>query len=193
MIGLVVFTVLGIYIVICLMITKFIAKRISNPKIQLGVRALLPLILLLPPFADELIGKVQYDKLCREAEDVKIYGTIPVGEELYFPDGKWRRSSSGPLLSLDESNRIESIYKSLIEYQDAKARIISAAIPIRAREVSIVSRQDGRLLASMQWYATSGGWLSRHFENPLFVDAQCHSSLFGEKLSQKILPFNKTK
>ena len=40
--------------------------------------ALLPVVFM-APLADEIVGKVQFDRLCEVAKEVKIYGTVPVG------------------------------------------------------------------------------------------------------------------
>lgn len=70
---------------------RVLAARTS----KLWVRWLLTMLVLpfvfIAPLADEIIGKFQFDRLCEEAKEVKIHATHPVGEELYMPDGTWRR------------------------------------------------------------------------------------------------------
>jgi hypothetical protein len=150
---------------------------------------LVPVVFLLP-LIDELLGKFQYDKLCKDAEQVKISGTIPVREPFYTSEGRWRRSKTGPLLANDDTIQIEQAYEALVRYDNIGPTRVSITIPIDMYEVRIVNRRSSDALASFRIYATRGGWLSRQFETPTIVRAQCLPSAFGEKLDQEILPFD---
>jgi len=146
-------------------------------------------VLLVFPWIDEFVGKLQFDRLCKEAEDVRIHGTKSVGEELYFPDGRWRLTSSPPL-PLDEFNRTRSIYESLVRYEQNDLSIIGTTMPISGSEIRIFDRKAGRLLASYRIYNTRGGWISRDFEKPSIVQDQCLPNGFGS-VGQRILTYRK--
>jgi len=140
------------------------------------------------PWADEIVGKLQFDRLCSDAIDVNIYGTIPIGEALYLPDGRWRLSSIPPL-PLDEFNRRQAILESLIKYENTELQTSSIGIHIGGRETRILSKKDDRLLASYRIYGTRGGWISQNFEKPTFVRDQCLPHDFAT-VTQRILPFD---
>ena len=141
------------------------------------------------PLADEIVGKFQFDRLCEEAKDIKFYATIPVGEELYFPDGRWRLSSS-PRLEFRELNRVQAIYESFVRYESTELQISGITMPIGGAETRIFDRKTGRLLASYRIYGTRGGWISRSFEKPAVVRDQCLPEGFGS-VGQRILPYRK--
>ncbi|MEK7855969.1 MAG: hypothetical protein AAB288_07760, partial [Acidobacteriota bacterium] len=69
--------------------------------------------------------------------------TLPVGRELYFPDGKWRLSSS-PRLPSKEYNEVKKNLESVIRSQTSGPVTIPAWIPINEYEERIYDR-DGRL------------------------------------------------
>jgi len=144
----------------------WLAARVTR-MVRLKVLKALIFLVLAPvlsalPFADEIVGKFQFDRFCDDARDVKIFATIPVGEELYYPDGRWRLSSSPPM-PLTESNYRQSIYESLVRYERSDLDIIGIAMPISGRQTRIFDRKTGQLLASYLVYSTRGGWISRGF------------------------------
>jgi hypothetical protein len=151
----------------------------------------LTLVLLALPWSDELVGKLQFDGLCKDAEEVKIYGTKPVGEELYFSDGRWRLTSS-PSLPLSEFNRAQAIYDSLVRYERADIKVSGITMPIGGSETRIFDREADRLLASYRIYHTRGGWISRGSEKPSIVRDQCLPNGFGA-VAQRILPYRQVK
>jgi len=90
---------------------RLLTRRSSKPWLRpLLAMLLLPLIFMVP-LADEIIGKFQFDRLCEEAKEVKVYATHPVGEELYTPEGKWRGSDTG-----DDVFRLSEIKKRIVRW-----------------------------------------------------------------------------
>lgn len=171
----------------------WLAARITRV-VRLGVLKALTFLVLAPglsalPLADEIIGKFQFDRLCEEAKDVKIFATKPVGEELYFPDGRWRLTSV-PRLPFEEFNRMQAIYESMIRYERTDLQVSGDTIPIHGFETRIFDRETEQLLASYRIYGTRGGWLSRGFEKPAIVKDQCLPEGFGS-VGQRILPYRK--
>ena len=184
------------------LIARLLTSQSSRPWLRpLLAMLLLPLIFM-APLADEIIGKFQFDRLCDEAKEAKIYATHPVGEELYMPDGSWRRDHIETLRrngqvegTREEIDRLQRVYESLIRYS-AEPTIpeeVPAAITIRRHHYKIYDKTDGRLLAEFDQYGTSGGWLSRNFETPFLVRPQCEPTLFAKGLIKfHILPFSQT-
>lgn len=190
MISLIALPIMVGWLALSIFIARWIGKKIPKTHFRIAITLPIALLLFAAPLADEIIGKFQFDKLCKEAEEVKIYGTIPVGEDFYYRDGRWRRASSGPLLSLEESNQIEKRYKSLVREESIGPTEVSATIPIRYYEHHLFNRNTEQLLTSFRIYGTSGGWISRNFEKPVFVRDVCWPPSMGEVLDQQILPYN---
>lgn len=152
-----------------------------------GVPILLLLVpvIVLAPVADEIIGKVQFDRLCDEASEVKVFSTLPAGQELYFPDGRWRLGGSPPP-NAAEHRRIESLL-AVLRYESTGEQIAGTIIPIKKSEHRVYDRRTGQLLASYLSYHTRGGWLNRWgSENPAIVRPQCFPD--GDP-AQRIMPF----
>jgi hypothetical protein len=166
----------------------WIAWRVARFAKRSWVRALLFLVvapLLIPlPLAEEIIGRFQFERYCESANEVKIYGTIPVGEELYTRDGKWRVGKTR-----EETNRLNEIYESLVRWDFERSTRVPGAIPIYETTRKIYERKTGRLLAEFKGYGTRGGWLAG--ETPVLVRPQCRPQLVeAQGLNQKILPFD---
>jgi hypothetical protein len=182
-----------VWVAIAVLVARLLSRAFGRAWIRrTAFVVLLPMLLVLP-LIDELIGKPIYDRLCREAEEVQIHSTIAVREPFYTSDGRWRRSQSGPPLKSEEGDRIIAAYEALVRYENTGPTIVQTpTMPIARYDVRIVNPKTGVVLATMQQYATRGGWLSRMFETPILVRAQCLSPSRGEILDQKILPFDRS-
>ena len=178
-----------VWCVIAIVLARALSRLIKSGWMRnIAFLVLVPVVFLLP-LVDELIGKFQFDRLCDEAKDIKIFATIPVGEEFYFPDGRWRLSSSPPLEFI-ERNRVEAFYETLVRYESIELPVSVTTMPINGRETRVFNRKTGRLLASYRIYGTRGGLVSRGFEKPAIVRDQCLPLSFGS-MDQRILLFKK--
>ena len=174
----------------------WLAARITRVIHQRVLRILLFLlaapVLVGLPLADEIIGKFQFDRLCKEGAELELLATLPVGVELYTADGKWRLTITPPL-PLNEYNKVRKTLASTVRTESVGPITIPALIPIREYKVRIYDRQQGRLLASYKHYGTRGGWISRGTEKPMIVNDQCFPKGFGAEMMQRILPFRNDK
>lgn len=173
-------------------LSLWVAWRIAKRVKPIGLKALMVAAIapafFVAPVADELIGQYQFKRYCKKAEEVKIYGTIPVGEEFYTADGKWKLANGR--LPINESNHIEAVKKSIIRWDLGTpfGTQVPAMIPIQYWDRKIYEVKTGRLLAEFRQYASRGGWLSRSvFERAALMPAQCFPQGYIEPL---ILPFN---
>jgi hypothetical protein len=160
---------------------------------------LAPVVFLLP-LADEIVGYFQFERLCEEAKDVKIYGTILVGEELYTPEGKWRLELVGVadfVLPQEEreSFRLQKILDSYVRWDLGPAQEVPAAIPIQRYENKVYDVKTERLLAEWRKYGTRGGWLSQNIASSgdkILVRLQCMPEIvLRSKIDQAIVKFTK--
>lgn len=159
-----------IWIAVVVLLAWLATVRVKNSALRaILVTLAVPLSFILA-LADEIVGKVQFDRLCEEAKEVKIYATIPVGEELYTPEGKWRLG-----MATAEASRLGEIVESLVRWDHGGTPpyVISGAIVIYQFETRLYDRKADRLLAEWLVYSTPGGWLSSQFEMPLLVDPRC--------------------
>lgn len=162
----------------------------------LAVVMLAPTVFFLP-LADEIVGYVQFERLCAEAKDVKIHGTIPVGENLYTPEGKWRLGLVGAADFVlpqknRESFRLQRIVDSYLRWDLGRPQEVPAAILIQRYENKIYDARTGHLLADWRKYGAYGGWFSRHFKVPLIVRPQCMPEIvLRSKIDRALLTFTK--
>jgi len=170
-----------LWIIASIWVASRIARRVKPSWLKpIGFLAIACLLISLPA-ADEIIGGLQLKKYCKNVDEIKIYGTIPVGEELYTANGTWRTGNT-----LDEHNRLSAIYESLVRWDFGPPRQVPAIIPIYESTTKIYDKKSGRLLAEFTKYRTRGGWL--HGENPLLVTPECSPAKLGQ-INQLVLPF----
>lgn len=186
--GLILVSVLLGWSALCVVVLRALGGRIRSGAVRWGIYSVMLPVLLVLPLSDELIGAYQFEQYCKDAKDVRILGTIPVGEELYFPDGRWRRDERN--VSLSESNRLADTIETLIRYDSSSYRDVPAVMPIAFSEVRIRERQTDRTLAEYKEYITHGGWISRKLEKPLVSRDACAPDMRGTSLQKALLHFN---
>lgn len=191
-----------LYVVLCVGVAWGLAVAITH-RAREGwprwvVAAVLAPIVFLLPLADEIVGHFQFERLCAAAKDVKIHGTIPVGEDLYTPEGKWRLGLVGAadfvLPEKDrESFRLQKIVDSYVRWDLGRAQEVPAAILIQRYENKIYDVKTGRLLAEWQKYGAYGGWFGRNvIADRLIVRPQCMPEIvLRSKIDQALLKFTK--
>lgn len=192
-----------LYVLVCGTIAWLIAKLLTRhakaPWARWAATAALAPVVFLLPLADEIVGYFQFERLCESAKEVKIYGTIRVGDELYTPDGQWRLGLQGGGVEQrqTEGARLRKVVDSYLRWDPGPSmpREIQAAIPIRRYETRIYDAKNGRLLAEWLHYGASGGWLGRNFVpggGNLVVRSQCMPEIvLRSEIDQAIFTFAK--
>ena len=104
------------------------------------------------PLIDEIIGKFQFDKLCREEAGVKIYGKLELGPEFFNADGKPNFEVSRG--QLDE--RMERI----VELSPFTFERIRSPVDLGRGTFRIFDRRNGKELARIIGFNNRGGWLA---------------------------------
>ena len=171
--------------VVCVMLLRRIGRHIQSNSVRWVFYVGMSPALFALPLADELIGAYQFEQYCKQAEDVTILGAIPVGEELYYSNGRWRRSNND--ISLEEARRIDELVKQLLVDESRGPEIVPGVVPILAYETRILERQSGHPLASYKYFAARGGWLSGNLEKPLVMRDQFFPGNTNKLLEQIFL------
>ena len=134
-------------------ITAWLPTDSTIAKFVVGVLAF---ALILPlPLIDEIIGKVQFDKLCREEAGVKIYGKLELGPEFFNADGT-------PNFVDKKTNLIvpDKAMDSYVEFVTMPLQSIASPAKLFKMQLQVRSRIDGQTLAQKTAFAMDGGWLS---------------------------------
>lgn len=193
----------GLYVLasaaIAWLLATMLTLRAKHKWSRWGVAALLAPIVFLLPVADEIVGYFQFERLCEEAKEVKIYGTLLAGEDLYRSDGQWRIG----LQEGDPDQRLrdwKAAQKALDTYvrRDLGAltpQEVPATIPIYRYDTRIFDVKTGKMLAEWRKYGTNGGWLSQRLGmsgDNIIVRQQCMPELVRSgKINQSLLIFEK--
>lgn len=190
MFGVMALALILVWLFACIALARGICRGVSHKGVRSFVSVMLAPTLIALPLADEILGKLQFDRHCEEAKEIKIHGTIPMGKELYLPGGEWRRSDRD--IPVVEAQRIDELTKTLVREEHSKSTVLPGWIRMFAHETKIFDRRNGRLLASYKFFSTPGGWIGRRLEKPLIVRDQCFPENSNE-LYKKIFPFDSSK
>ena len=192
MFGLLGFGSIAVWFALSLWIAWRAARLVKQVWLKALVFVALGPLLFVAPVADELIGKYQFKRYCKEAEEVKIYGTIPVGQEFYTAGGKGKIADTRR--PTEERNRLQAALNSMVrsDFLSGVNVEVPAVIPIHYRDEKIYEIKTGELLVEFRIYGSRGGWLSRTVsERAMLMPAQCLPRLLREGyIEQSILPFN---
>ena len=148
-------------------------------KILIGLLAfgvLMPL-----PLIDEIIGKFQFDKLCREEAGVKIYGKLELGPEFFNADGT-------PNFINKKTNLIfpDKVMDPYVEFVTMPVERLTSPATLYKMRLQVRRREDGKLIAEKTAFGIYGGWLSYGDNAWLPTGCPKGSERFGEIFSQLV-------
>lgn len=200
MIGLIAFSTIGLWLAASAWVAWRVARLTKRIWFRALIFALIAPLLVAAPLADEIIGKHQFANYCESAKKVRIYGQIPVGEELYTSDGRWRIGSD-PNMPQKERNRLNKLVESLIRWDlgPRVPRAVPGAIPIHEYVTRLYDAGDGRLLAEWRQFTNYGGWLKQNFgvgsaAGGFLLPQRCAPQVVREnQITQRILIFEHIK
>jgi len=178
---------------------RFLTRGSRPPWVRWAATGLLAPVVFFLPLADEVVGSFQFRRVCEDAKEMKIYGTILVGEDLYTPDGRWRIGlSEGEWAERMAAGRSakEALAKYVRRSAAEASREVPAVIPIRRHEYKVFDARTDQLLAEWRHYSTDGGWMSRLLSIPgdkLLVRQQCMpEEVWQGKHYQRILRLSRS-
>ena len=130
-----------------------------------GLIGLLTFAVLLPlPLIDEIIGKFQFDKLCREEAGVKVYGKLKLGAEFFNADGT-------PNFINPNTGHLSEEISPYIEFVWPPPQKIPSIAELTKMRVQVRDRGNGKILAENIAFGMYGGWLS--FNHQSWLGTRC--------------------
>ena len=132
-------------------ITGWLPIRSTIKKMVVSVSAF---ALIFPlPLIDEIIGKIQFDKLCREEAGVKIFGKLELGPEFFNADGT-------PNFIDPASGNISERIDPYIKFVREPSQYIPSIAKLTRGRFAIHRRADGKILLERIDFGIDGGWLA---------------------------------
>lgn len=200
MIGLIAFGSIGLWLAASVWIAWRVARLPKRAWLRTLVFIAITPLFVVAPLADEIVGKYQFERYCENAKDVAIYGHIPVGEELYTSDGRWRITAVSNMPQ-EERNRLNELVESIIRWDlgPTVPREVLATIPIHEYVTKLYDARDGHLLAEWRQFTNYGGWLKQNFgvggaTGGFLLPQRCAPQVVREnQITQRILVFDRTK
>ena len=176
-------------LVIALIVAWWWAKRANSGWAKASLFVLATAALLVGPFVDEIVGGTQFKRYCVDAENINFSGTIPVGIELYTPDGQWRLAHFATA-DAQEHTKLVRLADSLVRWDHGTLAAVPAFVPMWQRQTRIYDAQTNRLVAEWVSYSYRGGWLSRIALGERLEE--CRPKLLGgSRMYQQLFSFKK--
>ena len=141
MTGFLLLGIVALWFVIAALVIVFVYRRLPNQFLRLAIVAVLFVLLVPLPLIDEIIGGLQFARLCEVAktinvDEAKVRGRVVRLKEIPHPQ--------------------------LPQYTDIPRRNIpNALVPIREDSWEYLDWQSGEVLFGYKTYAATGGWLIR--------------------------------
>lgn len=120
------------------------------------------------PLIDEIIGKFQFDKLCREEAGVKIFGKLELGPEFFNADGTPNFFTGNNWFGIDK--RMNEI----VALETAPSEKFESLVRLDKTRLLIKSRLNNSNLAMITSFVNGGGWLS-YDHQPWIGRSECYS------------------
>jgi hypothetical protein len=112
------------------------------------------------PWADEILGAMQFDRACAAIQPIKFSGPVSVGAGPFFDEAgrpKWRTGDE--FSSIYQRTRA---FDQLFEQRDAITQLARWPIPITLRRNQYFVRSTGAQLIEDTSLTSPGGWLKRN-------------------------------
>ncbi len=145
-------------VIIWFSVSLFLARKIAcgppiKSSIAKGIIGVIAFALIFPlPLIDEIIGKIQFDKLCREEAGVKIFGKLELGPEFFNADGT-------PNFEVSRGELDERV-KQIAEVDTFKHERITSPVDLNRGTFLIVDKRTGQELIRTTGFNNRGGWLA---------------------------------
>lgn len=135
-----------------------------------GLANVLVFALIFPlPLIDEIIGKIQFDKLCHKEAGIKVYSKLELGQEFFHADGTPNFFTGNKWFGIDQ--RVDK----LVELNVPKGQTISSLSNLNRQVIYIRNRKTGESIASITTFINRGGWLS-YEDNAWLSRSDCSPS-----------------
>ena len=143
-----------ILIPVAIWIAVKVAKRAGGVSARIAVGVLVFVLIVLAPFADQIIGRIYFNHLCATDSGARIYHTVALPQEYWDEQGKPKfLKQNGDLnkkvlgARFRETERIEPYLSAL------------GIIKYRAQVVDTTSQQ---VLGEVVAFIFRGGWIARN-------------------------------
>lgn len=142
-----------IYLAIAIAVTVLLVRRFRARRTKVIAGIISVLVFFLIPTWDVIAGKIYLQYLCKTDGGMRVYKTVELGPEYWFPDGRPRFITSKGLADQELlGNRYEFSSKSQENY--------SLFFHINKNTEVVSERKTGAILAEYIRFVYFGGWLA---------------------------------
>ena len=125
------------------------------------------------PVGDEILGAIEFRRLCEGIPPTLFHGPIAVGPGAFFDEQgnrKWKSSEEFARIAIGAPD-----WNELWETRTEETQLSAWPMPIFQARHLYVERATGRLVIESYFRGSGGGWISRTFARGIHGTYQCHS------------------
>lgn len=154
-----------------------VAKRFKQRGAKLGIGLLVFLLVIIIPFADEIVGRVYLSHLCATEAGVKVYQTVELPAEYWDERGKPKYLASNGFVDM-------KLLPNRFEWRKVDEPYIDSAIKIKKWRWQLVDKETQSVLGEEIVYMRYFGWINRFSPAPN-VGESCRD--LGEEFNREEL------
>ncbi|MEO1766545.1 hypothetical protein [Thiobacter aerophilum] len=142
-----------IYLAITFAVTVLIVRRFSGRRAKVIAAIISVLVFFLIPMWDVIVGKIYFQYLCEAESGVRVYKTVELGPEYWFPDGRPRFITAD---GLADKTLLGQRYEFSEEWQENHSEIFH----IKRHAHVVTDKQTQQILGRYISFIHFGGWLA---------------------------------
>lgn len=128
-----------------------VAKRFKQKSAKIAIGLGVFMLVFVAPFADEIAGRIYFNRLCANEAGVKVYQTVELPAEYWEADGKPK--------FYDEKNGNFNLEGYRVEYTTG---VYSSLFHIDNAGATRVDGRTGQALGEVTDFRYWGGWMRRN-------------------------------
>lgn len=143
-----------------------VAKRFKQRSAKLGIGLLVFLLVILAPFADEIAGKIYFNRLCATTAGVKVYQVVELPAEYWDEQGRTKfidEKAGGFLLGKEYPPEYKTgTYSTFFHVDNAGYKRVDG--------------RSGQVLGEVTDFRYWGGWMRRNL-SPSNTATRCEGGV----------------
>lgn len=166
-----------VYLILSVLLTWAVARRIGNKQVRTKVIVTMTLVFLLIPTWDEILGRYYFERLCASEGGVKVFRTVELGPKYWNEDGT-------PKFLKNNGDLDESILGGKYSFSYGRYQRASQLFRITKAQYKVVDNSSGETIATYTLVGYLHGWFLGLMPGPISVGCPSGESIFEQLIGK---------
>lgn len=168
-----------IYVVVAVLLTWALVRRLKSSQAKWRLAIVMALIFLLIPTGDEIVGRYYFKQLCEKEGGIRVYKAVELGPEYWSEDGL-------PKFINEKGNLDEAVLDHRYSVRRESTNPSKTLFNIRRTTRYLFVKESSAELASHTSFVYFGGWLLNNIGQNV-TGSVCHAELgFYQKFLREV-------